>query len=225
MIRKLMFLMTLVGLLAAVGMAAAKGEPYVEDPDEDFGGTEDAFALPEGLNGFILAGRFAADDDVDAFTFSTLTPLSDVRANVLVPTCGEHFEGVFPSVALIGPGLEAVEDVEDMPFTVPVGQGVLLLADEPQMTEDGEREGSDWEYFGRHVYAPGIYTFDLPEVGEYALVLWEPNGNVGAYMLDFGTNEEHLMSASRSDSERDAAFNLLTSGRFMAENCRAPVSG
>ena len=223
MIRKLMFLMTLVGLLAAVSLAAAKSEPYVEDPDGDFGGMEDAFALPDGLEGFILAGRFGADDDVDAFTFSILTPLTDVRANVLVPNCGDYFEAVFPSVALIGPGLEAAEEVvvEDMPFTVPEGQGVLLLADEPQMTEDGEREGSDWEYFGRHVYAPGIYTFDLPEAGDYALVVWEPNGNVGAYMIDFGTNEEHLMSASRSEADRDAAFSLLTSGRFTGENCRA----
>jgi hypothetical protein len=143
---------------------------------------------------------------------------------VLVPTCGDHFEGVYPSVALIGPGLEAVE-VEDLPFTVPEGQGVLLFVDEPKTTADGERAGSDWEYFNRHVYAPGIHNFALPEVGEYSLVVWEPNGNIGAYMLDFGSNEEYMMIDDRSEVERQEAFSLLTSGRFMGANCREPVSG
>jgi hypothetical protein len=221
MIRLLFVLLLSLGLLATASTVAAKAEPYVEAPGEDWGGVENAVALPDGLSGFFLAGRFGAYGDVDAFTFSTSTPLTEVQANVLVPICGAHFEAVYPSVAIIGAGLPE-SSIENAPFTVPEGQGVLLL--DPNTRAEGSRPRSDWEYFNQRVYAPGIHTFDLPQAGEYSLVVWEAEGNVGAYMFDFGGDGEHRMLDSRSESERNGAFSLMTSGRFLGADCRAAAS-
>jgi hypothetical protein len=223
MSRKL-FLLLSVGLLAlaTASMVAAKGEAYVEAPGEDWGGADNAVAMPEGLHTFFVAGRFGAYGDVDAITFTTTTPLEEVRANVLVPICGEHFAAVYPSVAIIGPGLDTAA-IEGAPFTVPDGQGVMLLPPNQRQAQ-GSRPRSDWEYFNHFVYAPGIHSFDLPQAGEYSLVVWEPNGNVGAYMLDFGTSEEHALLDNRTEAERSEAISLLTSGRFLETDCRASIA-
>lgn len=213
-------LLLVFGLLVSALMVAAKAEPFVEAPDEDWGGVEGAVTLPDGLSGFFLAGRLATRDDVDAVTFTTTTPLTDVRANVLVPICGTQFEAFYPSVAIVGAGLPLPEAtaLDGAPFTVPDGEGLLLLNDPPPNV--GERARSGWEYFNQYVYTPEIYTFDLPEAGTYSLVVWEPNGGVGAYMLDAGV-EGQAMLDSRDEAERESAFSLLLSGRFKGTDCRA----
>jgi hypothetical protein len=215
--RLILVIASVVCVFAALGVVEAKQEPYVELPGEDWGGIDNPLALPDDLSAFILFGRMDTFGDVDAFAQTVSAPVEDLPIEVLVPVCGDHFAAVYPSVAVIGAGLD-VPDAE-LPFELPDGMGAMVM----EATERSERRvtGSNWADYD--VYQPLRYNAALPEAGTYVFAVWEPEGNVGAYMLSV-IGDEHAEDMNRSGEDRDAAFDLINHGEWLGADCNAAVA-
>ncbi len=217
--RKRFILLVIVGIFAAASLALAKEEPYVEDPGTDWGSPDDPTAMSENVRAFALAGRLGTYGDIDAFTFTITQPESDVPVNVMVPMCGDHFATLYPTVAIVGPGLDSA-NVDQLPFAVADGMGALILSSEQNAVQ---RPHSSWDLFGVRPYLPDQYTVDLAEAGTYTLALWDPNGNVGAYMIEMVAHPE-AMDESRPDREREAASRMIESHEWYGADCNTSIA-
>lgn len=207
----------LVGIFVLAGAALAKVDPYIEPSDSDWGDPTDAVpAAWEAVAAVGLFGRLAAVGDVDAFAYTFDEPRRDWRVEILVPVCGQHFVEFYPSVALIGPGLNAPE-AGALPFELPDSADARVLA----MPYAEKRTASTNNVVGLDAYDGAVMTVDIPQAGRYILAIWEPDGHVGAYALS--TGNEHDQFAKRPESELRAAFRALETGSWMGLDCKAPT--
>jgi hypothetical protein len=87
------------------------------------------------------------------------------------------------SLALVGPGLP-LEDVDALPLAVPEeGLGAVIFP--TQVSEDFFEPFTLTRYWGRQ-----SMDLELPESGPYFLVVWNPDGQPGKYVMDTGRAEE-----------------------------------
>jgi hypothetical protein len=199
-------------------VALAKIEPYIENPGSDWGGVASAWQAPSGLTGGGFFGHLSAGD-VDAFAFTLDQPMQDWLVTLQVPACGEHFAAAYPSMAIIGPGLDAPAGAA-LPFDLPEGTGAVVYT----MDDDSNpRAASNQEgMIAMQAYQPIRDIVDTPDEGQYIFALWEPDGNPSAYALSLESG--HSIDESRSMSERDAAFDLLLSGDWMGVDCNVSAA-
>ncbi|MBI5668891.1 MAG: hypothetical protein HZC41_12865 [Chloroflexi bacterium] len=209
--------MVLAGLFGLAGAALAKVNPYIEPTDSDWGGLDNAEpASWEATAAVGLFGRLAAVGDVDAFAYTFDEPRRDWRVEILVPVCDQHFVEFYPSVALIGPGLDAPE-AGSLPFELSDGMGAQVLT-----TPYAEkRAASTSNFIGLDAYRGAVMTADIPEAGSYTLAVWEPEGHVGAYALS--TGDQHDQFGKRPESEIRAAYRALETGSWLGADCDAPA--
>jgi hypothetical protein len=162
-----------------------------------------------------------SNSDVDAFSVNFADPKIEFPLQVLVPVCGQHFSDFRPSVALIGPGLEA-PPAGSLPFTLPKGMGAQIFLDD--RSSNGARIAlpSNNITGDQPVYSTTKHTFSVPQAGDYTVAVWEPNGNIGAYMLSTGSGGDSF--ADRPDSELQASFDQLFSGAWIGQDCNVPLT-
>jgi hypothetical protein len=87
------------------------------------------------------------------------------------------------SLALIGPGLPQYSGPH-LPLTLPDDDlGALVF--ESEISEDFYEPFTQTNYWGRQ-----SIDMNLPATGEYYLVVWNPSGEAGKYVLDTGRAEE-----------------------------------
>jgi hypothetical protein len=211
-------LMLTVGLMAFTSITSAKYIPYVEPLDDDWGDVAQPWQAPGGFS-TVLYGRMGSDEDVDAITYEFIQPTSNWLVEIAVPVCGEHFAGFTPSVAVIGSGLPAAE-ADDLPFELPEGMGVVVLTD-GELIEMSKSE--NWLFTGDVQRFVRYESDSLLNKGEYQLVVWEPEGNTGAYALSImGVHPDYIdtMEANRMEE----TFDLVNSGTWMGQECDAPLS-
>lgn len=194
---------SLVGMLFLFAFAEAKWFPYVEG-DEDWGDLSNPWHVSDATGFSALYGRLDADD-VDSIVYTFDAPVDGWTVQAQVPLCGDHFESFYPSIAVLGPGLPA------LPFASTEDMGVMIFAD-----ERGSQVRTQDLQMG--VYESTQFTFDIPEAGDYTLVVWEPGGTSGAYTLVTGSEEPDF--AGR-EQEAQEAFELLESGDWVGQDCEA----
>lgn len=220
-------ILVLIALLLTIP-ASAKNDAYVEDLLGDWGGVDAPLALPAPLDWKAIHGRLGEYGDIDAFSFSFEAPEEDWAVEVRVGVCGEHFEAVYPSIALIGAGLETAEGLE-LPFELAEGVGAVMVS---QSAVADEERAVDTE-FSFYYETPDVTVFnsfyeeseliiDIPEAGDYTLAIWEPDGHVGAYFLWTGNQHPEDMDSIDWAALEDT-FMLINTGAWMGQDCEAPL--
>lgn len=218
MTRKIVLIMLMIA--AVCGTALAKGDPYFEDPTSEWGDVSQPVSVWSTEAAVQNFGLLETYGDVDAFTYTFDQPLKNWPVELIVPACGEHFAALYPSVAVIGPGLDAPESGA-LPFDLPEGVGAQVF-NTPPSTNLSRMVSQNSNSVGIDAYIPGLFNVPIPEAGTYTLAVWEPNGNMGAYALVTGTHRD--MFASRSDVEWTAAIRKLETGSWMEQDCAAPLA-
>jgi hypothetical protein len=221
MIRKILFVLLI--LFAISGIALAKVDPYMEalEREGDWGGLDNPAAIWSPTAAAAHVGTLGEYGDVDAFTVEFAEGSQTFQFALSVPVCGEHFKDFFPSAAIIGPGLDTPAEGA-LPFTLANGDGALIFQEGKLDADAIRRIFSNNDVTGEPVYADTLRNVDIPEAGMYTLAIWEPDGNVGAYMLTTGT--EHDQFQQRPDAELEAAFDMLFSQEWMGQDCNAPLA-
>jgi hypothetical protein len=203
-------LVILAVVIIGFNNAAAKSDPYVEDPDDDWGDSSSPVEVWSAEAAVAHYGRLGTYGDVDAFAFTFDAPVQDWPVAASVPDCGEHFQHVYPAMALIGPGLNQPASNE-LPFAMPEGAGAEVFTKERREFTNGTVEPYE-----------ASLVFDIPRPGTYLLAIWEPEGNAGAYMLSTGSRHDQF--AERAQAEWDAVIQQLDSGGWMGQDCDAPLA-
>lgn len=218
MLRKTVFTLLMLALVA--GSVLAKGDPYFEDPKNEWGDLSQPAAVWSTEAAVQNLGRLGTYGDVDAFAFEFDGAMKNWPVELIVPSCGEHFNMVYPSMAVIGPGL-STPDAGTVPFDLPEGVGAEVFTS-PVAENASRMVSQNSNSVGIDAYIPAIFNVAIPEAGTYTVAVWEPNGNVGAYALATGT--KHDLFASRADEEWDAAMRNLETGAWMEQDCSAPLA-
>jgi hypothetical protein len=214
--RKL-WLLTFLILFGLFSVVHAKQMPFVEDPQTEWSDLSNPTPITDVLANNGLYGRLGMYGDVDAFNYTFDAPAVNFPVSLKVPSCGDHFTPFYPSVAVVGEGLESTS-TETLPFELPEGYGVQVMVEEerldPRPTELG--------IFEEAYYASTTFFINIPQSGEYFVVVWEPDGHTGAYSLSTGNEEPNFNGIS--NVELDARFNLITTREWMGQDCSAPLT-
>ncbi len=144
-------------------------------------GTDPQTAIPFG------------EPDVSQVVYRELTPTQQqVWLTVTVPKefklfvqigvpVIDRFRNFRPSVAVVGPGLPAVE----LPFTIPEGMGAVVFS-----TKEVENPRVFHEHFtGTDSWILRSETVRLSEPARYYLVVFCPDGKHGKFWIAIGTRE------------------------------------
>jgi hypothetical protein len=210
----------LLAALVDTGASPAQAhDPYVEDPQNEWGSIDAPWTAPQATRSYALYGRLDPYGDVDAFAYQFTEAVANFPVEVLIPVCGAHFELFFPTIAVIGPGLPAPDDsvAKTLPFALSDGAGLVVFS-EPERANPREA------YLNVHagnVYRQTLFTLNVPQAGAFTVAVWEPDGHIGAYILATGRLEE--FPGDRGD-ERRAALTAIRSGAWMRQDCAAPVA-
>lgn len=189
--------------------------PYFERPDFS---EARPFQIPLSVEQSIAAYAWLeTPDDVDVYKF-TIPDGEPARVylEVLVPVCAAY-QNLAPWFALVGPGLPDRSPALDVPFEVPPGKGVVVMAD---FTAVGDRE-SFYEPFGDKSYYQGP-NFDeiLATPGNYTVYYWAPNGETGDYVAVIGAEEIWR----KSDIVRALFLTPgIRKGRELHQDCQQPA--
>jgi hypothetical protein len=219
MIRKLIFLVCLG--LATFSLTSAKSNPFIEDPKAEWGDVNSPSTIQSWEAATAQVGRLGAFGDVDAFTVDFPQATNGWSFEAIVPLCGDHFKDFYPSVAIIGPGLETAS-VDALPFEIPDGMGAQVFNEKVTLKSETRPVRSADGITGEPGYGNILHSIDIPEAGQYTIAVFEPEGNIGAYMLATGSN--HDMFGDRPKEELEAAYDMLFSREWMGQDCDAPLA-
>ncbi len=209
-------------LLSTSALAQAKMLPYVEPLDGDWGGPDDPLVLDAAyFAGYF--GRLDSGDDVDALALTFDRPANIMINDLLVPVCGDHFVDFYPSIAVIGPGLDhpTPDELAALPFDLPNDQGALIFSPEKmKIVADvrGERPLDSWQLFAQQNYDALSFTIDIPQAGDYIFAIWNADAVPGAYTLMTGAAHPGA-EAFNDQAEFDAKLRLVSSGEWIGQSC------
>jgi hypothetical protein len=225
--RTLLAGLLVVTLLSLAGMAQAKMIPYVEPLDGDWGTFEEPPVLTlEGAYFSGVFGRLGAAGDADVIHMRFDSPVEgEVRVDLLVPVCGDHFADFFPTLALIGPDQDMPEEAwAALPFDLPEGLGAQILEPErPAENDDSPRPLSDWQVWEQDYYQALTITFEVPIPAKYFFAIWDETGDTGAYTLLTGA--VHPGPDVVDPEEVEALYDtMISSGAWMGVDCDVPVT-
>jgi hypothetical protein len=142
-------------------------------------GEGDTVEIPNLTTSFAIYRDIETAEQIDYYTLEA-TAGDDLYAGISIPAI-RGLESYLVSVALVGPGLPEV-DHEALPAEHPQGLGALIF---PSKTgEDFFEPFTQTRYWGRQ-----RIEMKLPESGRYFLLIWNPAGETGKYVLDVGRDE------------------------------------
>ena len=120
--------------------------------------------------------------------------------------------------ALVGPGLPAVE-AGILPIDVPDGHGAVLVRNRVTSVED--RPVFFEPYGGRLMWEGPEYLLDNAPPGEYQMVVWNEDGELGDYIAVIGQLEifgpEEIAQTMRTAP-------LLKNGKNLMVDCNPQAS-
>ena len=198
-------LCSVLGMLSLFGLAQAKWFPYVEGED-DWGDLSNAHPISDATGFSAFYGSLESNEDVDALMYTFDQPVAHWTVEIQIPVCGDAFESFSPSVAVVGSGLPR------LPFVASDTGGAVIFAE--ALVETARPVD---EHMGVYEYTQ--FTVDIPQAGEYVVVVWEPNGQSGAYTLVTGADEP---SFAGREAEAEEAFAQIENGEWMGLDCDTP---
>ncbi len=225
--RTLLAGLLVVTLLSLAGMAQAKMIPYVEPLDGDWGTFDEPPVLTlEGAYFSGVFGRVGVPGDADVIHMRFDAPVEgEVRVDLLVPVCGDHFTDFFPTLALIGPDQDMSEEaLAALPFALPEGLGVQILEPErPAEANNSPRPLSDWQVWEQDYYETLTITFEVPIPAKYFFAIWDETGDTGAYTLLTGA--VHPGPDVIDPEEIETLYDtMISNGAWMGVDCDAPAT-
>lgn len=157
--------------------SAAAHQPYFEDDDWS---ADAPYTVPDPTVSTALYATLDSRQDIDYVTFA-----GQAGQRVLIGLTIPQIEGqaeFAPALALIGPGLPALE----LPAGIeaPPGAGGIVLAPPPGAARSFFEPFSRTRYWERQEE-----RFTLPADGNYVVAVWHPAGAVGRYTLVVGDRE------------------------------------
>jgi hypothetical protein len=153
--------------------------PGVSAHRPDVAGSGNKITIENLSTSFAFYRNLDAITPVDIYTFTAQTG-EHLHTGINIPAIpGLKDFGV--SVAVAGPGLPPVSQGE-LPASLPIGDGALIF--HSKTGEDFFEPFTQTNYWGRQ-----RIELDLPRKGTYHLVVWNPNGQAGKYVLDTGQAE------------------------------------
>lgn len=176
--RTLLLGVAVAGVLLVTGArTAAAHQPYFEDDDWTAGAP---YTVQDPTVSTALYATLDNRQDVDYVTFTGQAG-QRVLVGLTIPQI-EGQEAFAPTLALIGPGLPAVE----LPAGIeaPPGTGGILLAPPPGPARPFFEPFSRTRYWERQED-----RFTLPADGDFVVAVWHPEGAVGRYTLVVGDRE------------------------------------
>lgn len=198
--------------------AYAKMGLHVEDQANEWGDFESPFETNHATPFTGYFGRLSVYGDVDVLAFDFEESSTNWGMDIAVPQCGVHFEPFYPTMALIGPGLELSED-DVLPFDLPDDVGAIVLS---EAEIEQPRPIGTYGLFEYDFYENVFSYEDIPQAGRYYVAIWEPNGHVGAYALQTGNSHPEV---DASDMEAmEAGFARISSGEWIGVNCDEPTT-
>ncbi len=210
------FIAMAVCWLGLTNVVLAKFDPYVEDPEHDWGDVTNPVPVWSNIAQVGHFGRLDPVGDVDAFAVEFAQPTAKWPLRVSVPVCASYFESVDLQIALIGPGLERPA-LTMLPFDLPDDMGAQLYS----TRDKGSERYRSTDVMGIPTYAAPTFSVDIPESGTYMMAVWNANGDISPYILVTGTSNDQF--AKRSDAELDAAFTQVFNGEWMHQDCQPPT--
>ncbi len=120
-------------------------------------------------------------DEVDVFYFEGGKG-ETFHAGIQIPDV-EEYKAYSVNVALFGPGMPTVENEAQLPPEHPEDLGALIF--ESKVSEDFFEPFTQTNYLGRQKI-----DITLPEDGLYYMVIWQPDGIAGKYVMDIGYKEK-----------------------------------
>jgi hypothetical protein len=164
--------------------------PYFESTDL----THDApFVISDVEQSKAVYAYLETEDDQDHYLLLVREP-SRLYVKIIIPYC-QSYQDFRPSFAVTGPGLP-VPDTH-LPFEVPEGHGAIVMHEAPS----GAKRPSMYEFFSDQFYYEGpIIDIDVEDTGDYRLVYWQPDGEIGDYVAIVGRREDF----SPADWERSS---------------------
>jgi hypothetical protein len=149
---------------------------------KDATGFEDAIVLPKPDISYAVYMRLSNSADIDFISFQVDGPM-EVKVSLLVPQRPEFLD-YYPAFSIVGPGLPAPQ--EELTFSLPAGLGAVVMRSDPS----AERE-KFYEPFSMTRYYRGFAVFDqeISTTGTYYIVIWDPEGESGDYVVTYGEKE------------------------------------
>jgi hypothetical protein len=167
-----------VAVAAAITLctqSASAHVPYLESEDFDFAAP---FIAWDGAQSIAVYSWLESAGDIDVYWVVCNKP-TDFYVELLVPVCPAYAR-FFPQFALIGPGLPAP--------SVPIGLGVYRATMAPWADRTEPRK-TFYEPFGGKSYYEGPDYDARVGPGLYLLLVWDPEGNSGDYVVGIGKEE------------------------------------
>lgn len=182
-------------LVVLVGWAWAH-QPTLEQPGPSF---KEALVLPDVQVSYAVYTGLTKANPVHWYKFKAKKG-QNLYAQITVPQI-KGLETFAPYLALVGPGFPTLKD---LPFKLPEGWGAAVVAPTPAR--------AFYEPFGRHNYwTRQSVELPAPQEGEFAFVVWHPEGKTGKYVFAPGREERFDFTAIAR------TFNVMPNvNKFMA---------
>ncbi|GAB6096202.1 hypothetical protein JCM14469_24550 [Desulfatiferula olefinivorans] len=132
----------------------------------------------------------------------------------MVPAC-DAYSDVRPMVAVVGPAQENLpkpERTEGLPFRMCGSEGMALLTN----PEQGEAWYESYTY--KSYYDQNNLDIVVNKAGLYRIYIWEPNGNVGDYVVEIG--EKEVWGAAEIIRASFWIFHLVEDGEISCRECK-----
>lgn len=162
----------LVGLILLLGVSGVEAhKPLWADGN--------SVAIPDLSTSFAAYRQLATAEEVDTFVINTAEGKT-LRGRITIPQI-DGLEGYGVRAALFGPGLPDA-DHEQLPPDHPEGVGALVFPS--RVTATFFEPFTQTSYWGRQAF-----EVPLPAAGTYYLLIWNPEGERGKYVLATGSEE------------------------------------
>jgi hypothetical protein len=162
--------------------------PYTSKAHETFSeendySVENPFLISDSIeNAKAVYARLEPSTDVDIYSFTVTKPVH-VHARAFVPLVA-GLEQFLPNLAVVGPGLPGAK--EKLPFTPPVGYGVVVVKNTPP----GKKRPTFYEPFsGTEYYDAPAFDQQVTSAGTWYVYYWDPYGMGGDYVAILGFRE------------------------------------
>lgn len=169
---------TLLPVALAAALAPLRGGahvPYLEETDFSIARP---FLNADVSQSIAVYAWLDSPGDVDVYLCWVTEP-TRLFAEILVPVC-EAYRDFYPSFAVLGPDLPAP--------SIPLA-GRYRVAPVVWQGANETRETFFEPFGGKHYYQGPGFDRDVSAPGLYAILVWDPQGSRGDYVLPIGLEE------------------------------------